>query len=309
MTARFIDCPRFLAELITPELRALAPDLAISIGSPTGGEARAMLAECAIAVVDHTALDAATLAACPRLRAIVFMGTGASSYIDLQAAERLGIRVRTIRGYGDRSVAEHALALTLAAARKIAAMDRAIRAGGWATLDGIELAGKMLGVVGTGGIGMEMVRLGAALGMDVIAWNRSGVPAGLPCAAWELDDLLARADVVSLHLALNDQTRGIIDRRRIGLLRPGAILVNTARGGLVDEAALTEALESGRLAQAGLDVFADEPLAQGHPLTRLDNVTLTGHAGFMTAVASARLLRSAFELVRDERAAADRPPP
>jgi D-3-phosphoglycerate dehydrogenase len=303
MTARFIDCPRFLAELITPELRALAPDLAIGIGSPSADEALAMLADCTIAVVDHTVLDARMLEACPRLRAIVFMGTGASSYIDLAAAERLNVRVRTIKGYGDRSVAEHALALMLAAARKVAAMDRAIRGGGWATLDGIELAGRTLGVVGTGGIGKQMVRLGAALDMDVIAWNRSGVPADLPCAPCELDGLLACADVVSLHLALDDATEGIIDRRRIALLRPAAILVNTARGGLIDEPALIEALVTGRLAHAGLDTFADEPLAKGHPLTRLDNVTLTGHAGFMTAEASTRLLRSAFELVREESAA------
>ncbi|HEX9646218.1 MAG TPA: NAD(P)-dependent oxidoreductase, partial [Alphaproteobacteria bacterium] len=246
-------------------------------------------------------------AACPGLRTIVFMGTGASSYIDLDAARRRGIRVHTISGYGDRSVAEHALALMLAGGRKIATMDRAIRAGEWATLDGVELAGKTLGVVGTGGIGKEMVRLGAALAMRVIAWNRSGVPADLPAEACALDELLASADVISLHLALNDQTREIIDRRRIGLIRPQAMLVNTARGGLVDEPALVEALQAGRLAHAALDVFADEPLAAGHPLARLDNVTLTAHAGFMTREASERLLRRAFEIVARESAAPPRP--
>ena len=173
------------------------------------------------------------------------------------------------------------------------------------TLDSIEFAGKTLGVVGTGGIGKQMVRLGDALGMTVIAWNRSGVPDELPCSATDLDDLLARADVISLHLALTDETQGFIDHRRIGLIRPGAILINTARGALVDEDALVEALRSNRLGHAGLDVFADEPLALNHPLTGLANVTLTAHAGFMTREASIRLLRTALDLTREELMAAE----
>jgi D-3-phosphoglycerate dehydrogenase / 2-oxoglutarate reductase len=182
-------------------------------------------------------------------------------------------------------------------------MDRAIRQGHWETLNGIELAGKVLGVVGTGGIGKVMVRLCAGLGMRVIAWNRSGVPDELPCQAAELDALLAEAHVVSLHVALNEGSRGLIDRRRIGLLRPGAILINTARGAILDEPALVEALQDGRIGHAGLDVFADEPLPEGHPLTRQGNVTLTAHAAFMTEEASRRLLHMALELLVEERAA------
>jgi D-3-phosphoglycerate dehydrogenase len=181
-------------------------------------------------------------------------------------------------------------------------MDRAIRRGHWETLNGIELAGKVLGVVGTGGIGKAMVRLGAGLGMRVIAWNRSGVPGDLPCEAVELDALLGWADVVSLHLSLNEGSRGMIDRRRIGLMRPGAILINTARGAILDEQALVDALREGRIGHAGLDVFADEPLLENHPLTGLDNVTLTAHAAFMTREASVRLLRIALELLAEERA-------
>jgi D-3-phosphoglycerate dehydrogenase len=253
---------------------------------------------------DHTKMDEAFLAACPSLRSIVFLGTGAASYIDLAAAERLGIRVRAYGGYGDQSVAEHAVALMFAAARQVATMDRAIRRSHWETLEGIELAGKVLGVVGTGGIGKAMVRLGAGLGMRVIAWNRSGVPGDLPCRAVELDALLAEADVVSLHLSLNEGSRGMIDRRRIGLIRPGAILINTARGAILDEPALVDALREGRIGHAALDVFADEPLQKDHPLTGLDNVTLTSHAAFMTKEASERLLRMALELLAEERAAA-----
>jgi D-3-phosphoglycerate dehydrogenase len=301
MKAVFIDCPPFLHELYRGELAELVPELEVNLGSPSPAEVSALLGDAELALNDHTMLDEALLAACGHLKAIVFLGTGAASYIDLAAAERQGIRVRAYGGYGDQSVAEHAVALMFAAARRLAAMDRALREGHWEPLNGIELAGRTLGVVGTGGIGRAMVRLGAGLGMRVIAWNRSGVPADLPCQGVELEELLRTADVVSLHLVLNEQTRGFLDARRIGLLKPGAILVNTARGALLDEAALVAALEAGRIGHAGLDVFKDEPLAAAHPLTRLANVTLTAHAAFATREASERLLRMALELLAEER--------
>jgi D-3-phosphoglycerate dehydrogenase len=301
--ATFIDCPPFLHELYRGAIAEIVPDLAINVGSPSAKEAIRLLEGSAFALNDHTMMDRALLEACPSLRCIVFLGTGAASYIDLAAAGHLGIRVRTYGGYGDQSVAEHALALMLAAGRGIARMDREIRAGRFAPVSGLEFAGKSLGVVGTGGIGKVMVRLGAALGMRVLAWNRSGVPDDLPAEAAELDHLLARSDVVSVHLSLNEGTRGLIDRTRLGLLKPGAILINTARGAIVDEAALVEALQDGRIAHAGLDVFTTEPLPPDHPLARLDNVTLTAHAAFATREASERLLRTALEILAEERAA------
>jgi D-3-phosphoglycerate dehydrogenase len=303
MKAKFFDCPPFLHDLYQGDLARIVPDLEINVGNPSRDETIALLAVAGFAMNDHTMMDEELLAACKSLKVIVFLGTGAASFIDLAAAERLGIRVRAYGGYGDQSVAEHASALMFAASRQIATMDRALRKGHWETLNGIELAGKVLGVVGTGGIGKAMVGLGAGLGMQVIAWNRSGVPDDLPCEAVELDALLAQADVISLHLSLNESSRGMIDRRRIGLMRPGAILINTARGAILDEPALIDALREGRLAHAGLDVFADEPLPEGHPLTRLDNVTLTSHAAFMTREASERLLRMALEILAEERAA------
>jgi D-3-phosphoglycerate dehydrogenase / 2-oxoglutarate reductase len=301
MKAVFIDCPPFLHELYRGELAELVPELEVNLGSPSAAEVSALLADAELAMNDHTMLDEALLADCGHLKAIVFLGTGAASYIDLAAAERQGIRVRAYGGYGDQSVAEHAVALMFAAARRLAAMDRAIREGHWEPLNGIELAGRTLGVVGTGGIGKAMVRLGAGLGMRVIAWNRSGVPADLPCTPVELEELLRTADVVSLHLVLNEDTRGFLDDRRLALLKPGAVLINTARGALLDEAALVAALEAGRIGHAGLDVFKDEPLAAAHPLTRLPNVTLTAHAAFATREASERLLRMALELLAEER--------
>ncbi len=302
--ARFIDCPPFMAGFYDDELRAIAPSLELLTGDPTPKEAKALLADCTFAVLDHTMLTAEILAAAPQLRVIVFMGTGASSYVDLAAADGQNIRVRTIRGYGDRTVAEHAVALMFAAARQVATMDRDLRTGHWQTLDGLELAGKTLGVVGTGGIGREMVRLGAALGMTVLAWNRSGVADGLPCRAVPLDDLLAGADVVSLHLALTDETQGFLDQRRIATMRSGALLINTARGGLIDEAALCAALRSGHIGHAGLDVFQSEPLTADHPMAAMPNVTLTAHAGFMTDASTKRLLRMALEILREEQRAA-----
>jgi D-3-phosphoglycerate dehydrogenase len=301
MKARFIDCPPFLHELYRGDLASIVPELEINVGSPSRDEAIALLEGATFAMNDHTMMDEALLAACPGLKAIVFLGTGAASFIDLQAAERLGIRVRAYGGYGDQSVAEHAIALMFAAARGIARMDREMREGRWETLNGIELAGRTLGVIGTGGIGKAMARLGAGLGMKVVAWNRSGVPEGLPCRAVELDELLSNADVVSLHLVLNEQTRGFLDRRRIGLIKPGAIFINSARGAIVDETALIEALQAGRIAHAGLDVFGTEPLPASHPLTRLENVTLSAHAAFATLEASERLLRMALELLAEER--------
>jgi D-3-phosphoglycerate dehydrogenase len=304
MKATFIDCPPFLHELYRGELAAIVPDLAINVGSPAPDEVIRLLEGSTFAMNDHTTMDAALLAACRGLRCIVFLGTGAASFIDLAAAERLGIRVRTYGGYGDQSVAEHALALMLAAGRGIARMDREIRAGRFEPHNGMEFAGKSLGVVGTCGIGKQMVRLGAGLGMRVLAWNRSGVPEDLPAQATELDDLLAQADVVSIHLTLNEGTRNFIDRRRLGLLKPGAIFINTARGAIVDEAALIEALQDGRIAHAGLDVFTTEPLPPDHALAVLPNVTLTAHAAFATREASERLLRTALEILAEERRAA-----
>ena len=306
--AVFIDCPIFLGELYNAELRAILPDLVMNIGDPPGGDTVAMLAGVQGAINDHTNMNKEILEACPGLKVIVFMGTGASSYIDVEAASNLGIRVRTIRDYGNRTVAEHAVALMFAAARRIAAMDRTIRSGVWDTLDAVELEQKTLGVVGVGGIGREMVRLGHGLGMKVLAWNRSGVAADLPCEECALDELMERSNVVSLHLSLSDETAGMIDARRIGLMRPSALLINTARGGVIDEPALIAAWKENKMAHAGLDVFAEEPLPPDHPLLTMGNVTLTAHAGFMTREASARLLQMALEIMREELAAMDGAP-
>lgn len=301
MRPLFVDCPPFLEQLYEEAgLDRLVPDLEVHVGDPTGDELVALCAGRTHIMNDHSRFSAEILERCPSLRCIVFLGTGAASFVDLEAAQRLGITVRSYKGYGDRSVAEHAFALMLAAAHRVAEMDRDIRAGLFQPKNSIELLGKTVGVIGTGGIGREMIRLCAGIGMKVVAWNRSGVPADLPCEPVELDDLLRRADVVSLHLVLNEGTRGLLSREKLALMKPGAIFVNTARGAIVDEAALVEALERGRIAHAALDVFVEEPLPPDHPFRRLANVTMTPHAAFMTREASMNLLRMALEILREE---------
>jgi D-3-phosphoglycerate dehydrogenase / 2-oxoglutarate reductase len=298
----FLDCPPFLNELRRTLLGDKVPDLEVHVGDPDPVTRASLLEGRAIVMNDHTQFTADLLASCPELKSIVFLGTGAASYVDLDAADRLGIRVRNYKGYGDRSVAEHTLALIFAAARRIAAMDAEIRRGRFEPLDGFELLGKTLGVIGTGGIGAVVVRLASALGMRVLAWNRSGVDPALPAEAVELDDLLAAADIVSLHLSLSNATKGFLTREHLARMKPGAIFVNTARGAIVDEPALVEALRTRHLGHAALDVFVEEPLPADHPFTTMPNVTLTAHAGFMTREASINLLAMALDLVEEERA-------
>jgi len=250
-----------------------------------------------IAIVDHTPVPTAVAARCSGLKHIVFLGTGARSYMDPEALADLGITVHTIKGYGDTAVAECAFALMWAAARGLARMDRELREGRWVRTDGMQLRGKTLGLIGFGGIAQEMARLSLGAGMRVIAWNRSPRDhAGVEFVG--IETLLAGSHVVSLHLTLTDETRGFLSRERIAAMRDGAIFVNTARGALLDEPALIEALSSGRLAHAGLDVFTVEPLPAQHPFTTLPNVTLSAHSAFRTPEASVNLVEAALGLCR-----------
>lgn len=296
MTPRivYIDCSPLMRELLH-DLGGI-PGLTVNKGDPTRGELEALIADAAVVVNGHSLMDEAMIASAPRLRSIVFLGTGASSYMNIEAAAQIGVRVRNIRGYGDRTVAEHAFGLLLAAARDTARMDKDVRSGTWTASEGIELLGCTLGLIGLGGVGSEMARIAAAFGMRVIAWNRSGIPAGVPAETVGLDELLAQSDAVSLHLALTPDTRGLLDAARLQQMKRGALLVNTARGSLIDEAALIAALKSRHIGHAALDVFATEPLPAGHPLTVLDNVTLTSHAAWKSRAASRRLLRIGLDL-------------
>src|SRR5438874_5885996 len=206
----------------------------------------ALLDGAEIAIVDHTALPTAIAKQCTGLKHVVFLGTGARSYMNPEELTKLGISVHLIKGYGDTAVAESAIALMWAAARGIARMDREMRAGNWLREDGMQLTGKTLGLSGFGGIAAEVARIALGSGMRVLAWNRP--PKSFAGVSFvEIDKLLAQSDVVSLHLLLNEETRGFLSRQRIAAMRPAAILVNTARGALVDEAAMIDALNSGHI--------------------------------------------------------------
>jgi D-3-phosphoglycerate dehydrogenase len=247
----------------------------------------------AIAIVDHTALPTDIAKKCAGLKHVVFLGTGARSYMNPEELAELGIAVHLIKGYGDTAVAECAIALMWAAARGLARMDREMRSGNWLRDDGMQLTGKTLGLIGFGGIAAEVARIALGSGMRVIAWNRSAKKH--PKVEFvELDELLSESDVVSIHLLLNEETRGLISRACIEAMKPGVILVNTARGAIVDEEAMMDALKSGHIRHAGLDVFNIEPLPMDHPLTRLPNVTLSAHSAFRTPEASENLIAAAW---------------
>jgi D-3-phosphoglycerate dehydrogenase len=256
-----------------------------------------VLAGAEIAIVDHTALPTDVARQCNGLKHVVFLGTGARSYMNPEELAELGISVHLIKGYGDTAVAESAIALTWASARVLAQMDREMRAGNWLREDAMQLTGKTLGLIGFGGIAAEVARIALGSGMRVLAWNRTAKSCpGIEFV--EVNTLLATSHVISLHLLLNDETRGFLSRERIAAMRPGVILVNTARGALVDEAAMIEALKSGHIRHAGLDVFNVEPLPADHPLTTLPNVTLSAHSAFRTPEASENLIAAAWEHCR-----------
>ncbi|AKQ60325.1 NAD(P)-dependent oxidoreductase [Bordetella hinzii] len=298
MQAVFIDANPTLAAVAERLHRPDDPGLVINRQPDIRPEQiPGVLGGAGIAIIDHTHLPTEVARACRGLKHVVFLGTGARSYMNPEELAALGIEVHIIKGYGDTAVAECAFALMWAAARSFSKMDRAMRAGQWLRTDAVQLTGKTLGLLGFGSIAAEMARLAQGVGMEVLAWNRSskshpGVRFVTP------DALLARSDVLSLHLLLNDETRGWLSAERIARMRDGAILVNTARGALVDEAAMIAALQSGKLRHAALDVFDVEPMPASHPLYALDNVTLSAHSAFRTPEASDNLIEAALQHCR-----------
>jgi D-3-phosphoglycerate dehydrogenase len=294
----FVDANTSLADIFERQRKSGDPTVRINRNPDIKpDEMPALLDGAEIVVIDHTALPADIARRCDGLKHVVFLGTGARSYMNPEELAELGIEVHLIKGYGDTAVAECAIALMWAAARGIARMDREMRGGNWLREDGMQLAGKTLGLVGFGGIASEVARIALGSGLRVIAWNRSPKKFnGVEFVA--LEALLAQSDVISLHLLLNDETRGFLSRERIAAMKPGVILVNTARGAMVDEAAMIEALKSGHIRHAGLDVFNIEPLPVDHPLTKLPNVTLSAHSAFRTPEASENLIHAAWEHCR-----------
>lgn len=299
MTAVFIDANDALADISERLSRPDDPPLRINLDPDIApGDIPAVLDGAEIVIIDHTELPTDVARRCTGLKHVVFLGTGARSYMNPDELANIGIAVRTIKGYGDTAVAECAVALMWETARGLARMDRSIRAGGWPRDEGMQLTGKTVGLIGFGGIAAEVARIATGSGMRVLAWNRT--PKADPNVTFiGLDELLAQSDVVSLHLLLTDETRGFLSRARIDAMKRGAILINTARGALVDEAAMIDALKSGQLRHAGLDVYVIEPLPKDHPLASLPNVTLSSHAAFRTPEATENLIAAALAHCRE----------
>jgi D-3-phosphoglycerate dehydrogenase len=285
------------------ELRALGD---VTIHTERGADREAELirrvrdADIVVNIRAHARFTADVLAAAPRLRLISVWGTG-MDHVDLAAARARGVTVTSTPGVNAHAVAEHTIALLLAVTRRIPAMDAAVRAGQWPRAMLTQLEGKTLGIVGLGAIGTRVAALAKPFGMRLLA-STLGDDAGRSAHAGAehvpLGKLLCESDVVTLHLRLTERTTGYLDRTRLGLMKPRAFLINTARAALVDREALVDALRESRIAGAALDVFHEEPIPAGDPLLTLPNVVLTPHNAGMTPEVIELGLRRAVENVR-----------
>jgi len=241
-------------------------------------------AEVAINIRAHARFSEAVFAACPALKMVCVWGTGTDN-IDLNAAGMRGVTICNTPGVNAFAVAEHALALMLAVARKVPTLDAEMRKGKWPRELHTQLVGKTLGVFGMGTIGARVAALGKGIGMNVLGWSALDQEARIRAAGATpatKEEILAKADVISLHVRLSTDTRGFIGRKELGMMKPTAILVNTGRGALVDLDALMGALKERKILGAGLDVFHQEPLAPDDPILSLPNVVLSPHNGGQT---------------------------
>ena len=298
MKGLFIDAGTELGDVYDKVVLADDPPVTINREEQIStDQLQGLLAGYDFVLNDHTQMPTSAMRHCAGLKHVIFLGTGARSYMNPEELAECGITVHIIKGYGDTAVGEHAIALMWAAARDIAIMDRGVRAGGWPRTEGMQLTGKTIGLLGFGGIASEVARIAHGSGMRVLAWNRTPKTAeGVTFV--DLDTLLAESHVLSVHLLLNDETRGFLNAERLARIRPGVLLVNTARGAVIDEAALIANLRSGRIRHAALDVFDHEPLPPGHVLSTLENVTLSAHSAFRTPEASETLIRRALDIAR-----------
>jgi phosphoglycerate dehydrogenase-like enzyme len=239
--------------------------------------------EALVAIRERTRFTASLLARLPALRHLAMTGRN-TGHVDVGEATRRGILVTATEGSA-ASAPEHTIGLMMAIVRRIPQEDRALREGRWQESVGVELAGKTLGILGLGRIGSRMAAFGRLLGMRVVAWGPTLTDDRASAAGvirMELDDVFRESDVLSIHLRLSELSRGLVGARLLGLMKPTAYLVNTARGPIVDERTLIAMLRERRIAGAALDVFDVEPLPPDHPLLGLDNVVLTPHLGYVT---------------------------
>jgi glycerate dehydrogenase len=260
-----------------------------------------------IVLTNKTRLDRAALAQLPGLSGICVLATGVN-VVDVQAARERGVPVCNVPAYSTASVAQHAIALLLELANAVGVHDRAVHSSEWVRSPdfsfwkqaALELDGQVLGVVGYGAIGQRVAAIARSMGMMVIAASRSATPARATDEVERrpLDALFREADVVSLHCPLTAETERLVRRERLRTMKPSALLINTARGGLIDEADLASALDHGVIAGAALDVLSCEPPAADNPLLRARNCIITPHIAWTSLAARRRLLEVTVENVR-----------
>lgn len=268
-------------------------------------EVAGRITDATVVISNKVRLDEAALRNAPQLRLICIAATG-TNHVDLEAARRHGIAVCNVRGYATPSVVQHVFALVLALSIRLPDYQRALREGRWQASAQFclldypirEIAGKTLGIIGYGELGRAVARVAEAFGMTVLVAQRAGVPAApgrLP-----LHEMLPQIDVLSLHCPLAPETRGLIGVQELALMKPDALLINTARGGIVDEVALVDALRNGRLGGAGVDVLREEPPVHGDPLLAGDvpNLIVTPHIAWASREARQRLVNETAENIR-----------
>lgn len=271
----------------------------------TRGEADtiARIGDAQIVLLNKTAITDAVLAACPDIRLICILATG-YNVVDCEAAARRGIPVCNVPGYGTAAVAQFTIGLLLEICNGIGHHDRVVHAGAWSRCPDfcfwdtpqMELAGKTMGIIGYGSIGQAVAGIARALGMEVLAYSRTHRPGH---SYVDLDTLLAQSDVVSLHCPLFPENRGLIGRDTIAKMKDGAILLNTARGPLIDEQAVADALRSGKLRAAAVDVVAEEPIPADSPLLHAPNCVITPHMAWAPRESRQRILDAAATHIRN----------
>ena len=282
----------YLEEKHVKRLRSLG-DLKVFDDRPrTSEELKERLREAEVVIVGWSNVTRSVMDSAERLRMISIWAT-TCHYADLEAARERGIVVTHVPGYATEAVAEYTFALMLAAVRRLILADEAVREGkfDWRPFAGSELAGKTLGVVGTGAIGCRVAEIGRALRMHVLGFDKypnlkKAEEVGMTYA--DLRTLLAESDVVTLHVTLTSETEKLLGKKEIAAMKDGAVVINTSQGRVIDQEALVEALRSGKLSYAGLDVFEDEPPDKNNPLFRLGNTVVSPHIAFNTVEAEAR---------------------
>lgn len=259
-----------------------------------------------IVLLNKVPITEAILAACPGIKLICVLATG-YNVVDCAAAARRGIPVCNVPAYSTNAVAQFTFALLLELCNRVGHHDWAVHQGRWSACPNfcfwdtpqMELAGKTMGIIGFGRIGQAVGRIARAFGMEVLAYNRSRCPEGAAIGVYtDLDDLLARSDIVSLHLPLTAENTGMVDDAFLAKMKNGSILLNTARGGLIDEASMNRALTSGKLRGAAVDVAAEEPIPADSPLLTAHNLIITPHMAWAPLEARQRILEITVDSIR-----------